>query len=211
MKNSYDKLAWAYDPLSRLVFFKAQVSAQVCLLPYIPKNSNILIAGGGTGWILEELSKIHPSGLTIVYVELSQKMIEKAQRRDYKNNKVIFINQAMEDFETEDKYDVIMAAFFFDNFTEDKAGTIFHQLDNKLKPNGLWLFSDFIFNKSTGKPWQAWLLRIMYLFFKITCNIEARHVVDMQLFFKSAGYKKLFETYRYGKFIKSDVYRKTDD
>ena len=71
MAANYDNSAWFYDRLSRLIYGKALVRSQVYLLRYIPAGSIILIAGGGTGWILEEISKLHPSGLKITYVEIS--------------------------------------------------------------------------------------------------------------------------------------------
>jgi hypothetical protein len=49
MLNNYDKIAGHYDTLSRLVFFKSQVNAQINQLPYIQWDSHVLIVGGGTG------------------------------------------------------------------------------------------------------------------------------------------------------------------
>ena len=208
MQNNYDKLAWIYDPLSRLVYFKAQVNAQISLLPFIPADSKILIVGGGTGWILESIAKVHPTGLSITYVEISKKMVELAQKRDCKKNQVLFIQQAMEDYTLTEKYDVIITAFFFDNFKEEKAISIFHQLNNNLKDNGIWLFSDFILDKNNGKKWQGFMLKMMYLFFKIVTKIEAQKLFYMAPVFEKSNYQNIFETYRYGKFIKSIAYKK---
>ncbi|WP_431293951.1 class I SAM-dependent methyltransferase [Pedobacter sp. P26] len=113
MNNNYDKIANHYDTLSRLVFFKSQVNAQVNQLQYIPKDSSVLIAGGGTGWILEEITKIYPSGLKIVYVEISAKMIALSQKREFKNNQVKFVNLGIEDFSTDTVFDVVLTPFLF--------------------------------------------------------------------------------------------------
>jgi hypothetical protein len=56
MLNNYDKIAGHYDTLSRLVFFKSQVNAQINQLRYIQENSHILIVGGGR--TLENLYRI---------------------------------------------------------------------------------------------------------------------------------------------------------
>ncbi|HWV71292.1 MAG TPA: hypothetical protein VN040_06240, partial [Pseudosphingobacterium sp.] len=98
MKNNYDNIASLYDFLSRLVFFKAQVKAQVELLKHIQPKSTILIVGGGSGWILEELSNLYPEGLVIHYVEISAKMLARSRKRDYKKNEVLFFRAAMEDY-----------------------------------------------------------------------------------------------------------------
>jgi len=208
MQNNYDKLAWIYDPLSRIVFFKAQVNAQISLLPFILADSKILIVGGGTGWILESIAKIHPAGLSITYIEISKKMVELAQKRNYKCNKVLFVQQAMENYILTEKYDVIITAFFFDNFKEEKAISVFNQLNNGLKNNGIWLFSDFIIDKKNSTKWQNILLKMMYLFFKIATKIEAQDLFPMETIFKKSNYQNIFETYRYGKFIKAVTYKK---
>ncbi len=80
MPTNYNKIAKYYDLISRLVYGKAIIKAQVSLLKFIPANSSVLIIGGGTGWVLEELAKIHQEGLTIIYVENSSKMIALAQK-----------------------------------------------------------------------------------------------------------------------------------
>jgi ubiquinone/menaquinone biosynthesis C-methylase UbiE len=76
LPSNYDNSAWFYDRLSRIILGKALIRAQTTFLPYLSlPNSKVLIAGGGTGWILEEIAKVHPSGLHITYVELSEKMM----------------------------------------------------------------------------------------------------------------------------------------
>ncbi|WP_029204172.1 class I SAM-dependent methyltransferase [Pedobacter agri] len=112
MINNYDKIANYYDSLSRLVFGKSQVNAQINQLKSITKNSSILIVGGGTGWILEEIGKRHPSGLKITYVEISAKMLVLSKDRDYGANSVLFIHSSIEDFNLEDHFNIILTPFF---------------------------------------------------------------------------------------------------
>ncbi len=206
-KVNYDILAKHYDFLSRLVFQKSQVKAQVSLLAYVPAYSCILIVGGGTGWILEELTNRHPSGLLIDYVEISAQMISLSQKRKYKNNQVNFINTPVEKFNGSNKYDIILTPFLFDNFLFNKAEMVFNKLDALLKTNGKWLQVDFIYDKNKSKLWQKAMLRIMYFFFKIVCNIEASELINMDIFFQKK-YHVVFETWHYFKFIKSSVYEK---
>ena len=58
MASNYDNSAWFYDGLSRVVYGNALISSQVYLLQFIPSNATILIVGGGTGRLLEEIAKI---------------------------------------------------------------------------------------------------------------------------------------------------------
>jgi len=210
MPGNYNKVARYYDFLSRLVFRKSIVKAQVGLLKFIPANSSMLIVGGGTGWVLEEISKIHPEGLQITYVEISSVMIELSQKRDYKKNKVQFVNQPFENYVDNSKYDIVLTAFLFDNFLENKILFIFNKLDELLKNEGIWLFADFAYKKNKALIWQKLLLKTMYLFFRLTCNIEARGLTNMSVFF-TPHYDKIFEAYYYSRFIKSTAYKKNEN
>lgn len=209
MGNNYNAIANIYDLLSRMVFRKSIVNAQIFLLKHIPQNSTVLIVGGGTGWVLEELSKIYNKGIEITYVEKSSKMIQLSKQKNTKNNSVEFINKSIEEFSTEKNFDVVFTAFLFDNFLPEKIEFVFSKLDQLLKPSGLWLYADFINDNMNAKWWKKFLLKTMYLFFKITCNIETQELINMSTYF-SRDYTKITECFFYSNFIKSVVYKKAE-
>ncbi|WP_316831402.1 class I SAM-dependent methyltransferase [Pedobacter aquatilis] len=208
MVNNYDKIADNYDFLSRLVYGKAQVEAQVNQLKNVPANSRILVVGGGTGWILDEISKIYPSGLTIIYVELSAKMIEKSKTRSVGYNFIEFINLGIEDFKADKSFDVILTPFLFDNFDAKRAGAVFSQLDNVLNKQGSWFMVDFSLNNNRGRWWKWMLLKLMYVFFKTIGIVEANKLIDMSPYFLNAGYQICDEQFYFGNFIKACIYKK---
>jgi ubiquinone/menaquinone biosynthesis C-methylase UbiE len=207
MATNYDKIAKNYDLISRLVFGKALVEAQVCLLKYVSEGSRILIVGGGTGWILEEFAKVHSQGLKIDYIESSAKMITLSKQRNYGANEINFINFAVEHYTTEEKYDVIMTPFFFDNFRLDKCREIFTKLDSFLKNDGVWLYVDFVYDENNGQLWQKILLKLMYFFFRVTTRIETQELISMNQFFDPLYYK-MAEISHYHNFIKSIAFKK---
>ncbi|MFW0715771.1 class I SAM-dependent methyltransferase [Pedobacter sp. N23S346] len=208
MINNYDKIANQYDFLSRLVFFKSQVNAQINQLKYIAENSSILIVGGGTGWILEEIAKIHASGLQIIYVEISEKMISLSQTRDFKNNKVEFINLGIEDFKTDQLFDVMLTPFLFDNFIEHRAEMVFELLHSRLKKTGLWFFVDFSLNAKNGRWWKSLILKSMYVFFKLIGIVETNKLTDMHPLFNKKSYLVVEQQFYYASFISATVYQK---
>ncbi|MES2268841.1 MAG: methyltransferase domain-containing protein [Bacteroidota bacterium] len=205
MPANYDNSASFYDRLSRLVFGKALINAQVYLLPNIPQKSNVLIVGGGTGWILEEVTKIHPSGLDITYVEISANMMALSRKRNIGENKVIYINQAVEQAQLSHDFDVVITPFLFDNFTEANLPIIFNHIHQTLKLGGLWLNTDF---RLTGKWWQYAMLKSMLLFFKILCGVESWHLPDVAKQFDAKGYKLVDEKTFFGEFVMSRLYKK---
>jgi ubiquinone/menaquinone biosynthesis C-methylase UbiE len=205
--NNYDNAAWFYDRLSRLVFGKSIINAQVYLLEYITPASNILIVGGGTGWILDEITKLHPTGgLKITYVELSAKMMALSRKRNIGANDVKFINAAVENVQLPQAFDVVITPFLFDNFSRATAHRVFNNINSSLQPNGLWLYADF---EPTGKMWQKMLLKIMHTFFKVLCGIEATKLPDVKHFFTDQRYKPVNSKAIFGDFIRATIYSRS--
>jgi ubiquinone/menaquinone biosynthesis C-methylase UbiE len=205
MASNYDNSAPFYDGLSRMIFGKALIKAQVYLLQFIPANAKILIVGGGTGWVLEEIAKVQATGLTITYVEISENMLALSRKRDAADNRIVFINDAIEQVRLEQDYDVIITAFLFDNFTQDALPAAFEHIHKALKPNALWLCTDF---QITGALWQRVLLKSMYLFFKLLCGIDTTTLPNIEGQFVEHNYKAKSAKAFFADFIISTLYQK---
>jgi ubiquinone/menaquinone biosynthesis C-methylase UbiE len=207
MSNDYNSIAKIYDGLSRVVYQKSIVKAQVFLIQLIKDNDSILIVGGGTGWILEEIAKLQRQNLSVVYVEKSSGMIKLAQKRNITGLKTTFIQNGIETFDANEKFDVIITAFLFDNFKKEKIEFVFAKLNGYLKNHGIWLYADFVNDRSNKKVWQQFLLKSMYTFFRITAGIETQELIDMQPYF-APGYELITEQFYYNHFIQAKAYRK---
>lgn len=204
--NNYDLIAPCYDFLSRMIFLNAQVNAQRQQLSFIKNHQKVLIVGGGTGWILEEIAKSHQN-LEITFVEISANMIHLAKQKKCDQNSVTFVHLPIENFSDQDFYDVIITAFLFDNFARNRAELIFEKLNHKLKEKGMWLFSDFS-NHHTRSRWQSILLKTMYFFFKKVAHVEAEELVIMHSYFIKNNYKVIQSKQYYRNFIDAFVYKK---
>jgi ubiquinone/menaquinone biosynthesis C-methylase UbiE len=207
--NNYDAVAPFYDFLSRLVFGNAQVNAQVAQLQHIPAGARILIVGGGTGWILEEIARIHASGLVITYVEISAQMLKRAKSRSYGQNAVRFVHAGIAHFKPSGKFDVIQTAFLFDNFSAASVNLIFNQLDDLLENNGLWLYSDFKLSPEERYGWKHLMLKMMYFFFRIVARVEAKKLQEVGALFGSKNYQIISREAHYRGFIASIIFRKS--
>ena len=201
---SYDFVSSFYDRLAKLVFGTAQLDAQAWSLHHIPVGARILIAGGGSGWILEEISKIHSKGLTITYIDASPRMIALARQRGVASNKVVFIADTIEKFAADSaEYDIVITPFLFDNFSEDTAALAFSALHSNLRATGKWLYVDFA---QTPKLSQKLLLKSMYFFFGLLAGIKARQLPNMERLFGENGYKALDMKQFHSGFITAIVY-----
>ena len=205
MAAGYDNTTWFYEGLSKLIFGNTHVKAQNHFLNQIPLNSNILVIGGGTGQILESISQIHPSGLHIAYVEISPKMMELSRKRNIAQNKVEFITSDIASITFTLKFDVVITAFLFDNFSDESLAKVFPQINEWVKPNGLWFDTDF---QLTGSFWQKLMLKSMYLFFGLMKAVEVNSLPNAPGLFARHSYSVLDLKEFYGRFIYTRLYKK---
>ena len=205
MDSNYDNAAWFYDRLSRVAFGRSLLRAQSYFLPLIPAGAKMLIAGGGTGMILEEIARIHPAGLQITYAEVSANMIRLARKRRFGHNQVMYLNTAVEHVTDTEGFDVLITPFLLDSIPPEVFAQIFDRLGSLLKPGGLWLNTDF---KLTGKWWQPLLLQNMYLFFRLTGCTANKQLPPISQAFYAGGFSLQAEKAFYGSFIIAEAYKK---
>ena len=199
---NFDHIAPVYDLLAGLVFGKAIKAAQVHFLDQLPSDGRVLVIGGGTGWIVEELVG-RRSGLEIDYVEASAKMLEKSQLKMKGRSEIRFVHGTEDDI-PEEEYDMIMTNFFLDVFETEKLEKVITVLRSKLKATGIWLVSDF---RSTGKRRHNFLLRLMHLFFRYSAALRSKELKDFRYLLSSRELMETdYETFYQG-MIFSAVYR----
>ena len=207
MGNGFDGLSPYYDPLARLVFGNTIENSQEQFLSQIESNSRVLIVGGGTGNILKKLSAI--PGIFIIYVEASKEMVNRAKDQfDNSDSSTTFINTTISDFSIDGRFDYIITPFFLDLFNGRSLELVMNKLHGYLIEDGQWLFTDFQLGSGWRKLWQVPLSKLMVIFFRLTCRIEAKTLQDFDKYFRQLGYSLDKEKLFYGEFIVGRVYRK---
>jgi ubiquinone/menaquinone biosynthesis C-methylase UbiE len=180
MKNNFNLIAPFYDALAKLVFSNKLKSAQCHYLHLIPQDSKVLILGGGTGWILDEIFKTGFRG-RVTYVEASTKMIKMTEKRlqpDWNVTLICGTERAI----PQGFYDVIITNFFLDVFQADKLRKVMATLSDRLLPHGLWLCTDF---RHTNKLKHKLIIWSMLQFFRLTTQLEASQLLDLAIYFKA--------------------------
>src|SRR5688572_10145370 len=109
--NRFNRVAGVYDILARMVFGRSIQQAQLHFLNELPTQGNILILGGGTGWILKSILKVRPL-ITIWFVEASDAMIAKAKQQAGNDEaRIHFIHGTEETLVPEVQFDAVLANF----------------------------------------------------------------------------------------------------
>ena len=203
--KGFDRLAPVYDRFARLVYGSAIRDAQLFFLSAIPPTANVLILGGGTGWLLTDLFKTHPE-CKVCYVEASAKMLALAQQQlpAQKKGQVQFILGTESSIPTAKPFDAVITAFYLDLFLPGTLRHIIDRVSTALTPSSIWLVSDFTTPKNW---WQKIVLKIMYIFFRQVCGIEATHLPAWEQALVARAWRAEDEKLFFHDFIKSVTYR----
>lgn len=202
--NNFDRIAWIYDTLARLVLGNAIKKSQLHHLPQLKPNSYILILGGGTGWLLKEVIDLHPTS-RICYIEASEKMLRLSKEKVVQYHKIQFIHGTEENIPLDAKFDSIITNFYLDLFTHQSLDKVIPRIAMHTSPECKWIVTDFV---NRGIWWQSLLLNAMYKFFRIVSNIQASTLPDWNAKLKLYDWHKKTGASFYRGFIESCVYAK---
>jgi len=203
MTNNFNFIAPVYDGLAWLVFGKSIRASQLTFTSKIKEGDKILILGGGSGWILNELDQLDLS-IKVEYVEASSRMIELAKSKGpYGNLEVSYV--LSETYMAKQQFDVVITAFFLDVFNQNSLDQWMTNIDEMLKSDGVWLQTDFVRGQ---RFWQKFLLKAMYSFFKLTCSLQGSKLQDFDKYFQQLGFFKQQSKFYYGKMIEASLYRR---
>ena len=199
--NGFDSIAKYYDWLACLVFGSAILNAQTLFLRRIPPSSKVLVLGGGTGWWLKELS-FRAARCETLYIEQSAEMIKIAMKSN-EGTQIIFRQGTEQSLNSENEFDVVITFFFLDLFQEKNLQEVIKKVRLSMKPNALWLATDFV----RTKWWHSFMLFIMYAFFWLTTGLRNQSLPNWEVLLLENGLVKADEEMFYGNFMKSALYR----
>ena len=176
--------------------------AQTHYLDQIPDHARVLILGGGTGWLLEEISK---QCLHIDYVDLSQRMIRKAKKRQVSFAQLRFI-QGNEEAVIGQLYDVVITPFVLDICNENQLPKMVETIERLIDKNGQLLCIDFNIHDHSFK---ARILDVMMrAFFRVVSGLKLKRILPYFEAIEQAGFKEIETNLFYGRFIKASLFKR---
>ena len=180
--GNFNWIAPYYDFLASCVFWNEIGNLEDSLLPHIKESSHVLVLGPGRGSLLRKIcDRLNSKGF-LSAVDSSERMIASCKRKleDSSSDRV---NLICHDWSVAfpQEYDCIILPFFADMFVNEKLGTIFSHCRAGLSEQGKVLLLDFFPPKPRNSLrcwWQKSLIRLMYVFFRFTCGIQAKKLPD---------------------------------
>lgn len=201
--NGFDRIAFIYDFLARLVYGRDIVDSQECFLERVNDHSKILMVGGGSGWLLVSLLRKKPN-CKIWYIEASEQMIGLAKKKVEAGQTVNFIHGTEQNIQPSPTYDAVITNFYLDLFADEQLHQVVGKIRGSMKPGSLWLATDFV----RGQPWwQKAMLNTMYFFFRITCGLESHRLPEWNKSLTEAGAREIDSRFFYKGFIKAALYQ----
>jgi len=203
--SGFDRVVSFYDPLAKLVYGSALQDAQRWLLPFIPNGASILIIGGGSGWLLQQVLQQTSPG-HILYLEASEKMLQKAMRLNPNQTIVEYRHGTDADLLPHEQFDIIITPFLLDLFPDVRLTELMQRLHSVLSPTGSWLFADFWPIQQNPPFWQKLLAKSMYLFFGFLSDVRGRKLPDYGKHFNRLGLQEIAAESFYNGFVQGKVF-----
>jgi tRNA (cmo5U34)-methyltransferase len=200
LARGFNRLAPMYDSLALLVIGKGIRTSQLYFLNHLKEKKELLILGGGTGWILPFILKLNPN-LHIDYIDVSSNMIDKAKVNATESLNVRFI-EGTEGSIPNKKYDCVITNFYLDLFNDEQLNLVIKKIKGSLTSNSCWIATDFVSNKK----WHKAMLWIMYKFFSFATGLKTSALPAWEVGLKHAGGNLIETQMSSRKFIKSVVF-----
>ena len=208
--SGFHRVASFYDWLARLIYGDALEQAQEALLPHLPPQGRVLVIGGGSGWLLEQLLKTGRQ-LEILYIDAAPAMLQRAQQRYIGSQQphqcsIAFRLGTEQALQPQEQFDVVYTPFLLDLFPPRRLQQLMERLTDALTPNGIWLFADFWPQQQPPPRWQKLLIWGMYAFFGTVSGVKARQLPDYAQHFKSLGFQELYSRSFYKGMVQAKVF-----
>lgn len=204
-----DRMARWYRLVEVCAFGSALERRRFAYLSRLAGAGRILILGEGDGRVLERLRIIAPLA-SIDVVEMSGEMIALARERVGHTERVRFIRGDARHVKIpEAVYDGVVTCFFLDCFEEAEAHALVERVAVGLKPNGIWLMSDFDVPVSGWHRWHAvvWIWT-MYRFFRIATGLRTSWLPPITEVLSGAGLTRVARQTERAAMIVSEVWTK---
>ncbi len=201
---SYSSLARFYKLIESVTIGGSLLDARLGHLQRLaagPEIQHALLVGEGNGSFLLPFAQQFPN-TRITVLDESAAMLRVAQTRleaaGIDTARIAFwqADMTIEQLH-EDRYDLIVTLFFFDNFDAATVRRVVPVLERASTASAQWLLSDFQIPASGWRRLRAriWLI-ILYAFFRCVAKIPARTVPPVEAILAATSFKQVArETY----------------
>jgi ubiquinone/menaquinone biosynthesis C-methylase UbiE len=189
-KPSFDRIARPYRCMEYLTFGHELERCRCYFLPRLGDRGSALVLGDGDGRFLAALLAAAPE-LRADTVDSSAAMLRLLERRSHNPSAAARLRVYKSDalaFEPDGSYDLVATHFFLDCFAQPDLDALVRRIAPHLRPNAVWLVSDF--HIPTGAMrWPARILiRLLYFAFRVLTGLRVSALPDHGAALTEAGF-----------------------
>jgi demethylmenaquinone methyltransferase/2-methoxy-6-polyprenyl-1,4-benzoquinol methylase len=132
------------------------------MLKHVKPGEKVLVAGVGHGTEAVEASKL---GAHVTAVDLSETMLNQFRKRIAKEkppNEICVIHDDIFNVKETGQYDMVIANFFLNVFSETRVVDVANHLGTLVKPGGYFVVGEFVLPEKTG--WKGIVQRLNWYF-----------------------------------------------
>ncbi|GAB3540650.1 hypothetical protein GCM10027443_38880 [Pontibacter brevis] len=208
--SGFHRVASFYDRLARLVYGDALEQAQLSLLPQLPQEGRVLVIGGGSGWILEQLL-LTGKRLDILYLDAAPAMLQRARQRHERfrlphSCSVSFRLGTEKALLPHEQFEAVITPFLLDLFPPPRLQQLMHTLAAALTPSSWWLLADFWPVQQPPPFRQQLFIWGMYRFFGLVSGVKAKQLPDYAAHFRSLGFQETHSRSFYSGMVQAKVF-----
>jgi SAM-dependent methyltransferase len=207
----FNGIARPYRWLEYLTLGKALERCRTHYLPYLLQQKNALVLGDGDGRFLAQLLARNPQ-LHADAVDTSATMLQLLRQRceatspNATDRLHTHCANALT-FPLDSSYDLVVTHFFLDCLTQPELNTLITRIASTLSPGALWLISDFRIPDGLMHFPAKFLVRALYLAFRLLTGLRTTHLPDHVTPLTQAGLTRIAHQHRLAGILTTELWQ----
>jgi len=189
--SGFDWLAPHYRWMERILAGEKLQRCRTAYLKDVLPVRKALLLGEGRGRFLDALLEQQPD-VRCVCVDASERMLDLTRSRlGSAANNVAFVRADLASWTPpESGFDLIVADFVFDCFTDEQLAPMIARWAGAAAPNARWLVAEFHLPERGLARWRAKaILSVMYMFFRWATGIPADKLPNPDALLRQHGFE----------------------
>ncbi|HOO47281.1 MAG TPA: class I SAM-dependent methyltransferase [Deltaproteobacteria bacterium] len=162
MKDGYWLVGFQYELTGYLYSLGRIPRCKSAMLKHLKPGDKVLVAGVGHGTEAIEASRL---GADVTAVDLSETMLRHFRKRIEKENppnEIRVIHDDIFNIKDTGHYDMVIANFFLNVFSETRVKEVADHLGTLVKPGGHFVVGEFVLPEKNG--WKSALQKLNWYF-----------------------------------------------
>lgn len=170
---NFDHIAPFYGGMETWFAGRCLHHCRTAFLGRIAAPERVLMVGEGHGRFLSAFRERFPDA-AITVIDGSSKMLEISKRRLPDHRGVEFVHSMIEDWGTDQRFDLIVTNFLLDCLPEESMEEVVGKLASFAEAEADWLIAEFQIPERGLARWRGRIIvRLLYLFFRLATRLEA--------------------------------------